>query len=159
MIVVETYDYFDGQDRIHFDSEEVLAWQRSEPKVEIAIAHPPDTGAELKDLATILAKMDSADSSEKFTTSILEFSDCFLSNLTARDRVEGLGDSHSGFGITPAQITAVTLFQAGVFAVVGQFEKGRGAEQDDSSPLSVNMLELLEGAPATCKSGRPSADR
>ena len=104
----------------------------------------------MNDLATILARMDGSESPEEYVAFLREFSDCFLSNLTARERVEGLGDSRSRFVITPAQITAATLFQAGIFAVVGQSENERGVERDDASPRSVNMLELLEGAVTTC---------
>ena len=154
VLVIATNDYFRGRDRIRCNSAKVLARHRSEPGVEFAAAKHPTTGTELKDLATILAKMDSSDSAEKYAARLREFSDCFLSNLTAREREEGLGDDNSEFAITPAQITAVTLFQAGVFAVVGQYEKVQRSDQADSSPHAVNMYELLEGALAVCRDSR-----
>ncbi len=85
-LVIETEDYFRGRDRIRCDSAKVLARHRSEREMEIAAAKPPTTGAELKDLAIILAKMDSSDNVEKYAARLREFSDCFLSNLTARER-------------------------------------------------------------------------
>lgn len=151
LLVVETSDYLHGRDKIRCDSAEVLSRHRPVPEVEFEPARPPSAGAELKDLATILAKMDRSDSSDEYTTLLREFSDCFLSNLTARERKEGLGDDNGEFAITPAQITAVTLFQAGVFAVVGQYEETLAMKQSDSSPRSVNMYDLLEGALAVCE--------
>ncbi|MDE0311600.1 MAG: hypothetical protein OXI52_04995 [Caldilineaceae bacterium] len=159
LLVIETNDFLDGQDRIRCGSAKVSARQKNVSELETVSAQPAFARAGLDDLATILARMDGSGSSEEYNALLREFANCFLSNLTARERVEGLGDSRSGFVITPAQITAVTLFQAGIFAVVGQFEKGRGVMRDDASPRSANMLELLEGALATCKGSRPSADR
>ena len=158
MLVIETYDYFEGQDRIRCDQAKVLARPKNVSELEIASVLPASARAELDDLATILARMDKSDSSEEYVALLHEFSDCFLSNLTARERAEGLVDSRNGFDITPAQITAVTLFQAGIFAVVGQAERGRSVERDDASPRSVNMLELLEGAVATCRGSRSGTE-
>lgn len=125
LLVIETNGYLYGQDRIRCDSAEGLARQKSVREFEIASAPPASARAELNDLATILARMDESDSSEEYLALLHEFSDCFLSSLTARERAEGLVDSRNGIAITPAQITAVTLFQAGMFAGVGQLQKGR----------------------------------
>lgn len=158
LLVIETNDFLDGQDRIRCGSAKVSARQKNVSELETVSAQPASARAELDDLATILARMDGAGSSEEYNALLREFSNCFLSNLTARERVEGLGDSRSGFVITPAQMTAVTLFQAGIFAVVGQSERGRGVERGDASPRSVNMLELLEGAVATCIGSRSGSE-
>ncbi|MCY3899333.1 MAG: hypothetical protein OXF86_12205 [Caldilineaceae bacterium] len=158
LLVIESNDYFEGQDRIRCASAKVSAPQKDVSELETASAQPASARAELDDLATILARMDGSGSSEVYVALLREFSNCFLSNLTARERVEGLDDRRSGFVITPAQITAVTLFQAGIFAVVGQSERGRGVERDDASPRSVNMLELLEGAVATCIGSRSGSE-
>lgn len=153
LLVFETYDFFHGHDRIRCESADGLAQKSPVSEVEIAIPPPPSPKADLNDLATMLARMDESDNSEEYSALLREFSDCFLSNLTAREREVGLGDDNES-AITPAQITAVTLFQAGIFAVVGRYEQAQVVEQADPSPSIVNMYELLEGALAICEDSR-----
>ena len=127
--------------------------EASVPEVDIATPQPPSPRADLNDLASVLAKVDESDDSDKHAAILQKFADCFLSGMTAREREEGLSDN-PGNAITPAQITALTLFQAGVFAAIGQYEQLHAVEQADSFPNMTSMYELLEGALAMCEDSK-----
>ena len=113
--------------------------EASVPEVDIATPQPPSPRADLNDLASVLAKVDESDDSDKHAAILQKFADCFLSGMTAREREEGLSDN-PGNAITPAQITALTLFQAGVFAAIGQYEQLHAVEQADSFPNMTSMV-------------------
>ena len=153
LLVFETYDHLNGHDRIRCDSDHDSVQKSSLSEEYSADLQPFSGKADLNDLASILARMDGAESSIEYTSLLQKFSDCFLSNLSAREREKGLSDE-SGYSITPAQITAVTLFQAGVFAFVGQFERAQEVDRSETSPEAVNMFELLEGGLAVCEKNR-----
>lgn len=153
LLVFETYDALNGQDRIRCDSGQELVQKSLLAEIYSADKQSSSAKADLNDLASILARMDGAESSKEYTGLLQEFSDCFLSNLSAREREEGLSDE-SGSAITSAQITAVTLFQAGVFAIVGQFERVQEIERTGRSPDAVNMYKLLEEGLVVCEKNR-----
>lgn len=150
LLLIETNDYFRGRDRIRCDSALVSVHRRSVLETETATPTLPSPKADLNDLASVLAEMDRSDGSEMYAALLREFSDCFLSNWNA-----GIGEEKSRDGsrseLTPAQITAVTLFQAGVFAIVGELGRARLDERANPSPYTLDMYELLAGALAICK--------
>ena len=150
LLVIETNDYFRGRDRIRCDSALVSDQRRSVPETEIATPTLASPKADLNDLASVLAEMDESDGSEMYAALLREFSDCFLSKWNA-----GIGEGESSDGsrteFTPAQITAVTLFQAGVFAIVGELGRARLDERANPSPYILDMYELLAGALEICK--------
>ena len=150
LLVFETHDYLNGYDRIGCDPGRDSVQKSSLPETYSGDQHASSAKADLNDLASILARMDGAESAVEYTGLLQEFSDCFLSNLSASERAEGLSDE-SGLSITPAQITAVTLFQAGVFAIVGQFERAQDVDRSENPPDAVNMFELLEGGLTVCE--------
>ena len=153
LLLVETYDYFHGNDRIHCETTDVSTQQTSVPKGDVATPQPPSPRADLNDLASALAKVDESDSSERHAAILREFTDCFLSGMNAEEREEGLSDDN-GNAITPAQITALTLFQAGMFAVMGLYEQPHVVERADNFSSTVTMYELLEGALALCEESK-----
>lgn len=146
-------DHPPGQDGVRCSSARASEQQSSLSKADRAKPQPSSAKADLNDLASILARMDESENSIAYTALLQEFSDCFLRSLSARERKEGLGDE-GGLAITPAQITAVSLFQAGVFAIVGQFERAQKVDRAGPSPDAVNMYELLEGGLAVCEDSR-----
>ena len=150
LLVIETYDYLRGRDRIRCDSALVSAQRSSVPETEIATPTLPSPKADLNDLASVLAEMDESEGSEMYAALLREFSDCFIGKWNAGIEEEKSSDgSRSEF--TPAQITAVTLFQAGVFAIVGELSRARLDERANPSPYTLDMYELLAGALAICK--------
>ena len=153
LLVFETYDYFHGMDRIRCDLGKASDQKSSLPQAFSAEPQPSSAKADLTDLASILARMDGSESPMEYTTLLQEFSDCFLSNLSAREREEGLSVV-SRLAISPAQITAVTMFQAGLFAFMGQFERAQKVDRSGPSSDAVNMYELLEGGLAVCEDNR-----
>ena len=150
LLLIETNDYFRGRDRIRCDSALVSDQRRSVPEIEIVTPTLPSAKADLNDLASVLAEMDESDGSEMYAALLREFSDCFLSKWNA-----GIGEEQPSDGsrseFTSAQITAVTLFQAGVFAIVGELGRARLDEPANPSPNTLDMYELLAGALAICK--------
>ncbi len=149
-IEAEPSEYLPGQDRIRCDFGTASNQQSSLSEADSAKPKPSSAKADLNDLASILAKMDGSESSIDYIALLQEFSDCFLSNLSAAEREEGLGVGR-GLAISPAQITAVTMFQAGLFAFVGQFERAQKVDKSGPPRDAVNMYELLEGGLAVCE--------
>ena len=88
--------------------------EASVPKVDIATPQPPSPRADLNDLASVLAKVDESDDSDKNAAILHKFTDCFLSNMTAREREEGLGDN-PGNAITPAPDNGIDVVSSGRF--------------------------------------------
>ena len=150
LLVLETYDALNGQDRIRCDSGQESVQKSLLAEIYIADRQSSSAKADLNDLASILARMDGAESAVEYTGLLQEFSDCFLSNQSARERAEGLSDE-SGLSITPAQITAVTLFQAGVFAFVDQFGRAQEVDRSETSPDAVIIFDSMEGGLEVCE--------
>ena len=159
LLVFETNDYLYGRDRIGCESARVSAQQSSITEVDIANPKLPMPKADLNDLANALAKLDDFESSEQLEGSekhaavLRAFADCFLGGMNMKEGVEGL-ISESGNAFKPDQLTALTMFEAGLFAAFALFEQRHVVEQADQFSQSVNMYELLEGALAVCEDSK-----